>query len=217
MLRTDEQIRDDVIAEIAWDPRIRSTEIGVTVKDGAVTLMGTVESYREKTAAEEATIKVKGVKAIAENIEVVIPGSLKATDEKIAEQISHILQWNTNVADQDIKAGVRSGIVTLTGLVDWNFQREIARKLVSDVHGVKSVINAIKLKSRIQPADIKREITRALHRNADLEASSISVDVAGSQVTLRGAVKAWHERKLVEDAAWAAPGVTQVIDALQVR
>jgi osmotically-inducible protein OsmY len=215
-MRSDEEIRDDVIAEIEWDPRIKSTEVGVTVKDGAVTLMGTVDTYAEKLAAEQAAKRVKGVRAIAENIEVVLAPSHKATDEEIAERIAHILQWNSSIPGDDIKAEVRKGFVTLTGEVDWNFQRETAKNLISSVRGVFAVSNMIKVKTRIQSRDVTREITRALHRNADVEASRIKVDVAGGRVTLKGDVKAWYERKLVEDAVWAAPGVTDVVDNLRV-
>lgn len=215
-MRTDKEIRDDVIEEIEWEPRVKSTEIGVTVKDGAVTLSGTVSNYLEKTAAEQATRRVRGVKAIAENIEVVLPGSLAVSDEKIAEEIARIFKWNASVSSTDIRAEVRSGIVTLIGNVDWNFQREAARKLVSEITGVKAVLNQVQLKTRVQPADVKKAITRALHRNADVEAGRISVEVSGGKVTLKGDVKAWYERRLAEEAAWAAPGVTAVVDDLRV-
>ncbi|MGE0410212.1 MAG: BON domain-containing protein [Amphiplicatus sp.] len=215
-MRSDEEIRDDILAEIDWDPRIESTDVGVTVKDGAVSLMGTVNTYAEKIAAEEAAKRVKGVRAIAEEIKVKLPSSDKTTDEEIAKRIAHILQWNTSIPGDDIKAEVRSGFVTLTGDVDWNYQREYAKTLVSGVRGVSAVSNMIKVKTRVLAGDVTREITRALHRNADVEASKVKFDVAGGRVTLRGDVKAWYERKLVEDAVWAAPGVTDVVDNLRV-
>lgn len=215
-MRTDEQVRDDILAEIEWDPRIKSTEVGVTVKNGAVSLLGTVNTYAEKLAAEEAAKRVRGVRAIAEEIKVKLPSSDRATDEDIAERIAQILQWNTAIPGDNIKAEVRGGFVALSGEVDWHYQRETARNLIAGVRGVSAVSNLIKVKTRVQPSDVTREITRALHRNADVESSKINVDVAGGRVTLRGDVKAWYERKLVEDAVWAAPGVTEVVDNLRV-
>lgn len=215
-MRTDEQIRDDIVAEIDWDPRIESTDVGVTVKNGAATLMGTVRTYAEKLAAEEAAKRVRGVRAIAEEIKVKLPSSDKATDEDIAQRIAHILQWNASIPGDAIKAEVRGGFVSLSGEVDWNYQREMARNLIAGVRGVSAVSNMIKVKTRVQSAEVTREITRALHRNADVESSKIKVDVVDGKVTLRGDVKAWYERKLVEDAVWAAPGVTDVVDNLRV-
>lgn len=215
-MRTDEQIRDDVIDEIKWEPQIESTEIGVTVKDGAVSLLGTVTSYVEKLAAERAAGRVKGVLAIADEIEVKYPFDKSITDEDIAERIAHLLQWNVSLKNQGVQAKVRDGIVTLKGEVDWNYQRRNAERDVARISGVISVSNLIKLKTRVEKADVKKDILKALHRNADLEMSHIDVDVVGGRVTLKGEVHAWGERKLVEDAVWASPGVTEVIDKLRV-
>lgn len=215
-MRNDEEIRDDIIAELEWDPKIESTEIGVTVKDGAVALLGVVGSYAEKLAAEQAAKRVRGVRAIAEQIRVRLPSERSVTDDNIAERIAHVLEWNTGVPNNNIQAEVRNGFVTLTGEVEWNYQREAAKDLVAGIKGVSAVSNMIRVKSRIAKADITREISRALQRNADFEASRIKVDVDGGKVTLNGDVKAWYERKLVEDAVWAAPGVTQVTDNLRI-
>lgn len=215
-MRNDEEIRDDIIAELEWDPKIESTEIGVTVKEGAVSLMGVVGSYAEKLAAEQAAKRVRGVRAIAEEIKVRLPSDRSVTDEDIAERIAHVLEWNTSVPESNIQAEVRNGFVTLTGDVEWNYQRESAKDLIAGIKGVSAVSNMIKVRSRIVTSDITREITRALQRNAELEATKIKVEVDGSRVTLNGDVKAWYERKLVEDAVWAAPGVTQVTDNLRV-
>lgn len=215
-MRNDDEIRDDIIAELEWDPKIESTEIGVTVKDGAVSLMGVVGSYAEKLAAEQAAKRVRGVRAIAEEIRVRLPSDRSVTDEDIAERIAHVLEWNTSIPDSNIQAEVRNGFVTLTGEVEWNYQRESAKDLIAGIKGVSAVSNMIKVRSRVVKTDITREIALALKRNADLEAARIKVDVDGSRVTLNGDVKAWYERKLVEDAVWAAPGVTQVTDNLRV-
>lgn len=215
-MRTDDEIRDDILAEIDWDPQIESNDIGVTVEDGAVTLYGTVQSYAARLAAERAAKRVKGVRAVAEEIKVKYPSDWTVSDQDIAEAISSILQWNAALCDYDIKAEVRSGYVTLTGKVDWRFQRETARELIAEVRGVTGVSNQIALLQRTSAVDVKKKITQALHRNADFEASHITVNVDGSKVTLNGNVKAWYERKLVEDAVWAAPGVTSIQDNLHV-
>lgn len=215
-MRTDQEIRDDILAEIDWEPRVESTDIGVTVKDGAVTLTGTVSSYAEKIAAEDAARRVKGVRAIAEEIRVKLRSDTTVDDEQIAERIASLYKWNSSLAENEIKAEVRTGYVTLTGSVDWNYQRDLAKNLVAGVKGVSAVSNLINVKARVLPTDVTRSITRALHRNADIEASHVKVDVDGGRVTLKGDVKAWYERKIVEDAVWAAPGVTEVVDNLRI-
>ncbi len=215
-MRNDDEIKDDILAELEWDPQISSSQIGVTVKDGAVTLMGTVGAYSEKLAAERAAKRVQGVRAIAEEIKVKYPGDTRVTDEEIAGRVASLLEWNVSIPNNDIQAEVRNGYVTLTGDVDWNYQREIANTQVSGVKGVVGVNNQITVKSRVAPADVAKSIKRALHRNAEIEASHIDVDIDGGKVTLKGDVKAWYERKLIEDAAWAAPGVTHVVDNLRV-
>lgn len=215
-MRKDDDIKDDVLAEIDWDPQIESTQVGVTVKDGAVSLLGIVSSYTEKLAAERAAKRVKGVHAIAEEIDVKYPSDRSVDDENIAERISHIIEWNTSIPKDTVQAKVQNGFVILSGDVDWNYQREMAGSQIAGVRGVTGVSNLIAVKPRVAREDVSREINRALHRSADLEASNVSVDVAGGQVTLSGNVKAWHERKLVEDAVWAAPGVTHVVDNIRV-
>lgn len=215
-MRTDEDIKNDVLEEIDWDPQIESTEVGVTVSDGAVSLLGTVSSYSEKLAAERAAKRVRGVHAIADEIEVKYPSHRALSDANIAERISNIIEWNTSIPKDAVQAKVRNGFVTLTGDVDWNYQREIARNQIANVRGVTAVSNLINVKPRVARDDVSKEINRALHRNADLEATHVKVDVAGGKVTLSGNVKAWYERKLVEDAVWAAPGVTQVVDNIRV-
>jgi osmotically-inducible protein OsmY len=215
-MRRDEEIRDDILAEIDWDPKIESTDIGVTVKNGAVALMGTVSSYAEKLAAEEAAKRVKGVRAIAEEIKVKLPSEFRLDDEAIAKRIANLLQWNSSIADFKIQAEVRNGFVTLSGEVERNYQRDLANSLVAGVSGVAAVSNLIKVKSKVLPTNVQREITRALHRYADIESSRVRVDVDGGRVTLKGDVKAWYERKIIEDAAWAAPGVTDVVDEIRI-
>lgn len=215
-MRADDEIRDDIIAELLWDPQIASTSIGVTVKEGAAVLMGVVGSYAEKLAAEQAAKRVRGVRAIAEEIEVKLPTDRTLRDEDIAERIARLLAWSSSVPDESLQAEVRDGFVTLTGEVDWRFQREAARDLVAGVEGVAAVSNQIKVREKLSPGDIEHEIMSALHRNADLEASRIKIDVDGGNVTLSGEVKAWYERKIIENAVWASPGVTGVTDNLRI-
>ena len=215
-MRTDEQIRDDIMAEIDFDPKVEATDIGVTVKDGAVTLHGTVHSYFEELAVIKAAKRVKGVHAVVEEIKIKYPSDTQVDDQDIAERIAHLCEWNTTFRKYDIKAEVKNGHVTLSGNVDWQYQRADVRDYVSRLRGVNSVTNAITIRPHASQLDVKRKISEALHRSATLESSKINVDVADGQVTLKGHVKAWYERKLAEDAAWSAPGVTKVVDQIQI-
>lgn len=215
-MRSDEQIRDDILEEIDFDPKVESTDIGVTVKDGAVTLHGTVHSYYEELAVIKAAKRVKGVHALVEEIKIKYPSDSKIDDEDIAERIAHLFEWNTTFRKYEIKADVKNGRVTLSGDVDWQYQRADIRDHVSRLRGVSSVINSITIRPHASSVDVKQKISAALHRSATIEASKINVDVVDGKVTLKGHVKAWYERKLAEDAAWSAPGVKEVIDQIQI-
>ncbi len=212
----DERIRDDILEEITFDPRVKSTDIGVSVKNGAVRLTGTVATYAERLAAENAAKRVKGVHAIAEDIEASPLAGAKETDETIAERIANLLEWNAMVPDSDIQAEVRNGFITLTGDVEWNFERESVKNQIAHLAGVRGIDNRIMLLSRVSEKDVSKSITRALHRNADFERSKIDIAVDRGTVTINGDVKAFYEKQVVEDAAWAAPGVTEVVDNLRV-
>ena len=192
------------------------TDIGVTVKDGAVTLHGTVHSYFEELAVINAAKRVKGVHAVVEEIKIKYPSDTQIDDKDIAERIAHLCEWNTTFRKYDIKAEVKNGRVTLTGTVDWQYQRADIRDHVSRLRGVVGVTNSIAIRPHASQLDVKRKISEALHRSATLEASKINVDVVDGKVTLKGHVKAWYERKLAEDAAWSAPGVTTVVDQIQI-
>lgn len=215
-MRSDEQIRDDIMEEIDFDPKVEATDIGVTVKDGAVTLHGTVHSYYEELAVIKAAKRVKGVHAVVEEIKIKYPSDTQIDDEDIAVRISHLCEWNTTFRRYDIKAEVKNGRVTLSGDVDWQYQRADARDYVSRLRGVTGVTNSIAIRPHASQVDVKRKISAALHRSATLESSKINVDVVGGKVTLKGHVKAWYERKVAEDAAWSAPGVTSVVDQIQI-
>jgi osmotically-inducible protein OsmY len=210
-MTTDTIIRDNVIAELEFDPSITQTAIGVAVSNGVVTLSGHVPSYAQKVAAEKAAQRVKGVRAVAQELEVRLPFEIKHDDEEIARRAANILAWSVNGADQ-IKAVVDNGWVTLSGQTNWRYQKQDAERAIRALQGVKGVNNAITVKPNVQPSDLKNRIAHALQRNAELEADAIKVDVSGSTVTLSGKVRAWYERRIAEDAAWAAPGVTEVRD-----
>ncbi|MBL4619385.1 MAG: BON domain-containing protein [Marinicaulis sp.] len=216
-MNQDERIRNDIQEEIAWDPRVKSTDIGVTIKDGAVRLTGSVASYSERLAAENAAKRVKGVHAIAEDTEVKLPSDNIETDESIAEHISKHMKWNTMVPVPDAQAEVRNGFVTLTGEVDWNFERETIKNQIAHLSGVRGIDNSINLQSCVSEKDVSKSITRALHRNADLERSKIDAFIDGGKVVITGKVKAFYEKKVIEDAVWAAPSVMQVVDRLRVN
>jgi osmotically-inducible protein OsmY len=218
-MKTDQELRADILAELERDPRVRSTEIGVIVKHGAVTLTGVVEDFADKVAAERAVKRLKGVRAIAEDIQVKRPAELRLMDEGIAERIAEILSWSSTFRDADIQAEVRNGHVTLSGEVDGFYQKQAAARRVGELEGVTGIFNRIRVRETAagkRARDIEREIMSALHRHANIEASKVRVSVSGSNVTLDGTVDALHERELIEDAVRHTVGVTDVIDNLAV-
>ena len=182
-----------------------------------MTIAGHVDSYAEKWAAERAAQRVSGVKGVVDEIEVQLPDASKRSDATIVQAASSALEWNTVVPDRAIKIAVDDGIITLSGEVDWAYQRAAAVAAVRNLIGVRAVNDRITLKlSTTSVRDIKRKIHAALHRQAQLDADAISVDVAGGDVTLRGSVDSWAERMAARNAVWAAPGVRNVIDELMV-
>jgi osmotically-inducible protein OsmY len=212
----DKELRNLILEELDWDPSFESTDIGVQVADGVVTLTGHVSSYSEKVAVERACSRVKGVRAVAQEVEIRLPQHKKAADDEIAKRIVDVWAWNVDVPQDRIRAKVQGGFVTLTGDVDWRFQRDAAEDSVRRLGGVMGVSNQIALKARVAAGDVRRRIEDALRRNAEAEASNIRVVVADGKVTLEGRVKALHERSVIESAAWAAPGVREVDDRVQV-
>jgi osmotically-inducible protein OsmY len=212
----DKTLRQFIIDELDFGPSIEAANIGVTVERGVATLTGHVGSYAEKVAVEKAVQRVKGVRAIAEEIEVRYPSDRKTSDDQIAERAVNIIAWNAMVPDGVIKVKVQKGWVTLEGTVDWQFQSRAAVSAVRKLTGVVGVGNLIRLTPRVQSNDVKANILAALKRGAELEADAIRVDVQGDKVVLEGKVKAWYERGVAERAAWSAPGVTSVEDNLRV-
>ena len=215
-MKTDIELRNDILDELEWEPSVTATEIGVIVEDGIVTLTGCVYSYPEKWAAEKAALRVHGVKAVANNIEVKLPTESHRTDEDIARAAANALDWDVALPN-DLQAVVDNGWVTLSGEVEWQYQKKTAEVDVARLIGVKGVINNIKITERdVAPSVVKGKIEAALQRHATLDAKGIRVETKGSKVTLEGLVGSWEEREAAEDAAWAAPGVTDVKNKLSI-
>lgn len=214
--RTDADIQEDVLEELKWDSRVRPNEIGVSVKDGIVTLTGWVDSYLKKMAAEQAAHRVQGVKAVANDIEVRLPSSSERTDADLAAAVLNALRWDAFIPAGKIDVTVSKGWVTLKGEVDYEFERRDAERAVERLSGVKGVSNLITIKPRLSSTDLKQKIEKALVRNAETDANHITVEVQGSKVILHGTVHAYAEKKAAEDTAWSAPGVTEVDNRITV-
>jgi osmotically-inducible protein OsmY len=213
-MMNDKQLQQSVTEELAWDPSITSAHIGVTARDGVVTLSGHVPSYWEKRSAEVAASRVKGVKALVEEIHVQLFGGNFWADERIAECGLQNLASDASVPKDHIKLAVEKGWVTLTGEVDWNYQKTAAESDIHRLLGVVGVTSEIKIKPRVQAYEVREKIEKALQRIAPFDSADISINVDGGKVMLGGNVRNWYERDLVETAAWSVPGVTQVQDKI---
>jgi osmotically-inducible protein OsmY len=215
--RTDEQIQRDVLSELKWDARVQPNEIGVAVKDGIVTLMGSVDSLVKKWAAEEAALRVRGVRGVANEIEVKLPISAERTDSDIATAALNALKWDALIPEDRVKVSVSKGWVTLEGEVDWNYQRHDAEWAVPRLTRVRGVTNLIKVKPQATPSELKKKIEDALVRSAETDAQHITVEVQGSKVILSGTVRSWVEKREAERVAWSAPGITSVDNRIVIR
>ena len=209
-MKTDTELHQDVMNELKWEPTLKAAEIGVAVKDGVVTLSGHVDSYVKKLVAERAAARVVGVRAVAEEIQVRLPGSLKRSDEDIAEMVANVLDWNVLVPYNRIKVHVQDGVVTLSGEVDWGYQKFAAEEAVRSLMGVVWLNNQITVKPAVEPQDVKDKIISAFQRNALLDSRRIKIETRGGKVILSGSVRSWGERAEAQWVAWAAPGVSDV-------
>jgi osmotically-inducible protein OsmY len=216
-MNSDSELKQDVIDELMWEPDINATEIGVAVNDGVVTLSGYVDTYHEKLAAERAAQGVFGVKAVVQEIKVRLPGSLQRSDEDIARAAANALEWTASVPLDRIKVKVQNGWITLSGQVDWRYQRDAAEDAVCNLMGVVGVSNQITVKPSPKLTEIKTKIESAFQRNALLDARRIDVQVRGDRVILEGSVRSYAEKKEAEQAACSAPGICEVENRIAVN
>jgi osmotically-inducible protein OsmY len=216
MSKTDNQLKEDIEQELRWDPKVNAAQIGVSVDKGVVSLLGAVDTYAEKWAAEDATKRVCGVRTVAQDLTVKVLADHVRTDSDIAAATQSALKWDVFVP-KAITAKVHEGSITLEGQVTWNYQRDAAERAVRYLAGVVSVFNAITLKPQTSASQVKEKVVAALQRHAKADAKSIHVEASGSKVTLTGHASSWQAIEDAADAAWAAPGVTEVDDQLQMQ
>jgi osmotically-inducible protein OsmY len=213
----DKKLRKTVIDELDFEPSIDAADIGVAAENGVITLTGRVANLPQKLAAERAVWRVKGVKAIVEDIRVRLPINNQHHDDDIALRAVNVLAWNTSIPKDAVHVTVQHGWVTLTGEVKWNYQRALAEADVRKLSGVVGVVNDIKLAPSVHPSDVKKRIADALKRHAEVESRRIKVSVRdGGKVAIKGVVANWEERRAVERAVWSAPGVHAVEDHLRI-
>ncbi|WP_246715022.1 BON domain-containing protein [Aestuariivirga litoralis] len=213
---SDKNLQDNVMAELNWEPRVNAAHIGVTAKQGVVSLTGHVETYSEKNAAEAAAWRVKGVKGIAQEIDVRLPNSVKHTDEQIAEAALSRLSWDVTVPKNSASVKVQEGWLTLTGEVEWQYEKNDAEYDVARLPGVTGVSNQITLRPRVDTTDISNGIRTALHRSWFFDPDTIRVKADGGKVTLSGTANSWHDREVAGSTAWAAKGATSVQNDITV-
>ena len=215
-MKSDSQIQKDVMAELKWEPSVHAESIGVEVTEGVVTLAGHVATYGEKWNAERAAQRVAGVHAVAVEIDVKLAGSSQRTDADIARSAENVLQWTTFLPTDSVKVMVEKGWITLSGQVNWTYQRQVAKDAIRHLMGVTGVSDQITLKPSVSLGAVKADIAAALKRRARADAQKISVDVNGSDVTLSGTVHSWADKELATHSAWSTPGVHNVIDKISI-
>jgi osmotically-inducible protein OsmY len=211
----DHALRQDILDQLDFEPSIDANDIGVTVEDGVVTLSGHTPNYQQKLTVERIVSRIRGVKGMAIEIEV-RAGAPGTADDEIAKRALNTLNWSTVVPPDKVQVKVQDGWVTLSGTLDWHYQKRGAENALRGLKGVRGITNLVELKPRVSAKDVKSRIEGALKRSADVEAKAIKVNVLGNKVILEGNVRAWSERRAVEQAAWSVPGVTTVDDRLTV-
>lgn len=217
MKKPDKDLRVHVLDELDWAPNVNADDVGVAVSDGVVTLTGHVPSYAQKRGAERAAFRVAGVRGVANDLEVQLPEEHERSDTDITKAALHAIEWHTQLPAEKIKVKVDDGWLTLEGTVDWNYQRTRAEETVRHLMGVQGVSNQLTVKSRPMPGDVRQRIRKALERQAGEEVDRLSITVEDGTVTLRGTVESWADFEDIEQAVWAAPGVTRVKNNLQVK
>lgn len=213
-MKTDKQLQEDVLAELAWEASVNAAHIGVEVDQGVVTLTGHVESFGEKWGAERAAKRVNGVRAVAIEMDVKVKDAMKKTDADIALAAVNALQWLSTIPKNALQVSVEHGTITLSGSVAWEYQREAAVSAVRGLLGVRGILNQIIVKPKVNITTVKNDIESALKRRASLDAQEISVAVDGDAITLSGKVHSWAEKNLAINSAWSTPGVRTVVDKL---
>ena len=211
------RLRDDILDELAYEPIVDAAHIGVAVDQNVVTLTGHVSSYAQKLAAIAAVRRVKGVHGIADEIDVRHSPDEKMSDDEIAKRVINVLSWDSVVPSNAIQVTVKDGLVTLTGKVNWQYQKSSAERDVRKLSGVRGVVNNIEIEPHARAENVRSKIEAALKRHAEVEAKDIHVTVRDdSEVLLEGKVQSWDEKVAVENAAWSAPGVKNVKDLLTI-
>lgn len=213
---TDRELQRHVEDALGWEPSFDAADIGVSVDNGVVTLRGDIATYTAKSAAERVALRVYGVNAVANDLNVRLIGEYQRTDSDIAQAAVNALQWNTVVPTNRVSVAVSNGLITLTGKLDWQYQKDAAARAGRDLTGVRAVNNNIVVQPRVKSIDVQAKIEAAFKRSAEIDARRVAVTAQDGKVILSGNVRSWAERQEAERAAWAAPGVTQVDDRLSI-
>jgi osmotically-inducible protein OsmY len=216
-MKSDTDLQHDVMEELEWEPSIDASKIGVAAKDGVVILTGSVPIYADKAEAERIAKTIGGVKAVANEVEVQIPGKSERNDTDIAAAAVNALKWHTSIPDDKVKMTVRNGWITLEGQVQWQYQRDAAHDAVRFLSGVKGVANSITLAAKPKPKDVRARIEAAFKRSAQVDANHVRIEAHDGTIVLKGKVSSWSEREEAERVAWTAPGVTVVDNRLAVE